>query len=44
MKNIEKNYLQGLKRQSKFLANIVCVKKKLVCSSKKKNVAEVHTI
>ena len=30
MKNIEKNCLQGLKRQNKLFANIICVKK-IVC-------------
>ena len=35
MKNIEKNCLQGLKRQNKLLATTKCVKK-LVCISKKK--------
>ena len=30
MKNIEKNCLQGLKRQKKLFANIVCIKK-IVC-------------
>ena len=29
MKSIEKNCLQGLKRQNKLLANMTCVKKKL---------------
>ena len=27
MKNIEKNCLQGLKRQNKLFANIICIKK-----------------
>ena len=27
MKNIEKNCLQGLKRQNKLFANIICTKK-----------------
>ena len=27
MKNIEKNCLQGLKRQNKLLANMICIKK-----------------
>ena len=36
MKNIEKNCLQGLKRQNKLFANMICVKK-LVCISEKKN-------
>ena len=31
MKNIEKNCLQGLKRQTKLFANIICIKKKIVC-------------
>ena len=31
MKNIEKNCLQGLKRQNKLFANIICIKKKIVC-------------
>ena len=35
MKNIEKNCLQGLKRQKKLLANMICLKQ-LVCISKKK--------
>ena len=30
MKNIEKNCLQGLKRQNKLFANIICIKK-IVC-------------
>ena len=30
MKNIEKNCLQGLKRQNKLFANIIC-RKKIVC-------------
>ena len=42
MKNIEKNCLQGLKRQNKLLANTKCVKK-LVCISKKR-IAEVHKL
>ena len=32
MKNIEKNCLQGLNRQNKLFANIICIKKKkIVC-------------
>ena len=27
MKNIDKNCLQGLKRQNKLFANIICIKK-----------------
>ena len=30
MKNIEKNCLQGLKRQNKLFANIICIKR-IVC-------------
>ena len=30
MKNIENNCLQGLKRQNKLFANIICIKK-IVC-------------
>ena len=40
MTNIEKNCLQGIKRQKKLLANMICVKK-IVCVSKKM-FAEVH--
>ena len=42
MKNIEKNCLQGLKRQNKLLANIICVKK--VVSISKKNVCRSRRI
>ena len=41
MKNIEKNCLQGLKRQKKLLANMICLKH-IVCISKKKMFAKVH--
>ena len=42
MKNIEKKYVQGLNRQNKLLANMICVKT-LVCISKKM-FAEVHML
>ena len=42
MKNIEKKYVQGLNRQNKLLANMICVKI-LVCISKKM-FAEVHML
>ena len=35
MKNIEKNCLQGLKRQNKLFANIICIKKNSLHRSQK---------
>ena len=36
MKNIEKNCLQGLKRQNKLFANIICIKKNSLYRSQRK--------
>ena len=42
MKNIEKNCLQGLKRQNKLFANIICIKKKIVCIEVRETFFQFH--